>query len=194
MSSLRTAVSDLTGLYSMFGDRVDQMPRGRFITAEEMPQPYRELLAHHHHMTVTMERFHGTAVDVKVLKAIHDEPFYARKILLTRTGTDQVVMFGIMRFNFEWCDEHIKQLIIGGQIPLGRILIENDVLRRISTHVLLRITPNAEMRRWFGMAEPPGGDGAAYREHPPFVYGRLATIYCNDEPAVDLLEVSAPVD
>lgn len=192
MSSLRTAIADLTGLYAMFGDRVEDMPRGRFISAEEMPQPYRALLAHDHHMTVTMERHHGTAVDVKVMKAIHDEPYYARKILLTRTGTDEVVMFGIMRFNFEWCNEHIKQLIIGGEIPLGRILIENDVLRRISTHVLLRITPNAEMRQCFGMSDSPEVDGM--RERPPFVYGRLATIYCNDEPAVDLLEVSAPLD
>ncbi len=189
MSSLRTALSDLTGLYSIFGDRVEDMPSGRFITADEMPQPYRDLLAHHHHMTVTMEKFHSTPVDVKVLKAIHDDPFYARKILLTRTGTDEVVMFGLMRFNFDWCNDEIKQLILAGEVPLGRILIEHNVLRRINTHVLLRIFPNDEMRQCFGLDEATNGaDGK-----PMAVYGRLATIFCNDEPAVDLLEVSAPV-
>jgi chorismate-pyruvate lyase len=193
MSSLRTAVSDVTGLYSIFGDRIEDMPRGRFISAEEMPQPYRDLLAHHDHMTVTMEEFHHTPVDVKVIRAVRDDPYYARKILLTRTGTEEVVMFGIMRFNFEWCDDRIKELIVGGQIPLGRILIENDVLRRISTHVLLRITPNVEMREWFRMADPASNAAGNGNVTSTFVYGRLATIYCNDEPAVDLLEVSAPV-
>jgi chorismate-pyruvate lyase len=193
MSSLRTAVSDVTGLYSIFGDRIEDKPCGRFISADEMPQPYRDLLAHHDHMTVTMEEFHHTPVDVKVIRAVRDDPYYARKILLTRTGTQEVVMFGIMRFNFEWCDDRIKELIVGGEIPLGRILIENDVLRRISTHVLLRITPNAEMREWFRMAEPVVESSGNGHSSAAFVYGRLATIYCNDEPAVDLLEVSAPV-
>lgn len=186
-SSLYTAVSDLTGLYNMFGDRVADMPTARFVSARDMPQPYRGLLADDHHMTVAMEEFYGCPVDVKVMRAIHDEPYYARKILLTRTGTDHVVMFGIMRFNFQWCDERIKNLILQERIPLGRILIENNVLRRISTHVLLRILPNEEMRRCFGMKKAANGaDGEDY------VYGRLATIYCNDEPAVDLLEVAAP--
>lgn len=189
MSSLRTAVSDLTGLYSIFGDRVEDMPSGRFINADEMPEPYRGLLAHDHHMTVTMEEFHGAKVDVHVLRAIHDEPFYARKIYLTNSKTGQVVMYGIMRFNFDWADDAIKQLILDQKTPLGRILIEHNVLRRVSMHVLLRIIPNEEMRRLFGMPEPVADDGKT----PEYVYGRLATIFCNNEPAVDLLEVSAPV-
>jgi chorismate-pyruvate lyase len=188
MSSLRTPIADLTGLHGIFGDSVDEMPGGRFITADEMPEPYRTLLAHHDHMTVTLERFHGSLVDVHILKAMHDDPLYARKIKLTLSGTDKVVLFGIMRFNFAWCDERVKNLILEGKTPLGRVLIENDVLRRINTHVLLRITPNAEIRNCFSMPEPGNG---AHAVEP--VYGRLATIYCNDEPAVDLLEVTPPV-
>jgi hypothetical protein len=72
-----------------------------------------------------------------------------------------VVLFGIMRFNFAWCDERVKGLILEGKTPLGRILIENNVLRRISTHVLLRIAPNAEMRRCFGMGADGNGPEAA---------------------------------
>jgi chorismate-pyruvate lyase len=188
MSSLHTPVADLTGLYGIFGDPMADMPAGRFIPAEEMPEPYRGLLAHDDHMTVTLERHYDSPVDVRLIKAVHEDPLYARKILLTLSGTDQVVLFGIMRFNFAWCDERVKGLILEGKTPLGRILIENNVLRRISTHVLLRITPNAEMRRCFGM----GADGNGPEAAGP-VYGRLATIFCNHEPAVDLLEVTAPV-
>jgi hypothetical protein len=188
MSSLHTPVADLTGLYGLFGASAAEMPAGRFIPAEEMPEPYRGLLAHDDHMTVTLERFYNAPVDVRILNAVHDEPLYARKILLTLADSGRVVLFGIMRFNFSWCDEHVKRLIIEGRTPLGRILIENDVLRRISTHVLLRIAPNAEMRGHFSMN--PRGNGPDPSE---LVYGRLATIFCNHEPAVDLLEVTAPV-
>lgn len=186
MSPLKTAVSDLTGLYSIFGDTGAQVPRARFIQAEEMPEPYRALLAHHHHMTVTMEEHCGSPVDVKIIRSIRDDPHYARKIVLTKKGTNDVVMFGIMRFNFDWCSPEIKEKIAEGKTPLGRILIENDVLRRISTHATLRIIPNMEMRACFGIGPEYEGEAEEY------VYGRLATIFCNEEPAVDLLEVVSP--
>lgn len=184
MSLLSTASSDLTGLYSIFGDPLDQAPQANFVQPTEVPEPYRGLLAHDSHMTVTMEKFYGAPVNVVVLQSLHEGNHYARKILLTNSRTGEVVQFGIMRFNFSWCSDEVRDKILAGNIPLGRILIEHDVLRRISTHALMAIKPNEEIRRHFKI-ETNNGAGV--------VYGRLATIFCNEEPAVNLLEVAAPV-
>lgn len=187
MGLLSAAPPDLTGLYSIFGDPVGEIPHARFVRPEEVPEPEKSLLAHDHHMTVTMEKYHGGPVSLGILKSVREgENWYARKIVLKRE--DRVVMFGIMRFNFEWCDEDVRERIIEAKTPLGRILIENEVLRRISTHALMKIRPNEEMRKTFAM----GPDAVDADGHPRVVYGRLATIFCNEEPAVDLLEVAAP--
>jgi hypothetical protein len=69
---------------------------------------------------------------------------------------------------------------LGGNTPLGRILIAHDVLRHIEPWAYLKITPNHTVMQWFGMQE----------QRP--VFGRLATIYCSRLPAIELLEVVRP--
>jgi chorismate-pyruvate lyase len=101
-------------------------------------------------------------------------------ILLALEGSGEVVQFGIMRVDLRYCDETVRAEILCGKTPLGRILIEHDVLRHINPTAYLRITPNREFMECFGLkaAEP--------------AYGRLATIFCNGLPAVDLLEIVRP--
>jgi hypothetical protein len=165
-------------LYGLFGQ---EPPDLRPIDPGGVPQPYARLLAHEDHMTVTLERHHGGAVELVVLDQCRADPLYARKILLLeRHG--RAVQFGIMQFDFRHCGAGVRDAILGRSTPLGRILIENGVLRRISTHQLLEIVPDDEIRRHFGLS-------AAW---PGRVYGRLATIFCNEEPAVNLLEIVAP--
>src|SRR6516162_1796936 len=64
------------------------------IAADQMPEPYRRLLVHEHHMTVTVEAHHGDLVNVRVLERRIDNGTYARKILLTLQKTGKVVQFG----------------------------------------------------------------------------------------------------
>ncbi|MCH8333421.1 hypothetical protein IIC65_05760 [Candidatus Sumerlaeota bacterium] len=190
MGALSTAASDLTGLYSIFGDPPEDRPRARFVSADEVPEPLRALLAHDHHMTVTLERHYDARVNLIVIKSALDGQWYARKILLTESRRGRVIQFGIMRFNFQWCTGEVREKIIQGQTPLGRILAEHEVMRTISTHALMRIIPNQELRDCFALGRPQDPSDAEGEA----VYGRLATIYCNEEPAVDLLEIPAPID
>ena len=60
----------LDELYAHFPDRSDR-PAVETVPAEAVPEPYKGLLVHAHHMTVTVEGFYGDAVDVKVLDARH---------------------------------------------------------------------------------------------------------------------------
>ena len=59
-----------------------------------LPEPYRRMLAHDHHMTVTMESYHGSPVDVRILDQRLDGDYYNRKIILVKAGTDTAVQFG----------------------------------------------------------------------------------------------------
>src|SRR5262245_7459931 len=151
-----------------------------YIRADQVPEPYHKLLVHEEHMTVTVEAHHGSLVDVRVLECMHEDDAYARKILLTLQSSGRIVQFGLVRIHFPYCSDEVRNEIIARRAPLGRILIKHDVLRRIEPTAYLRILPGPAMMEWFGM-----------KTLGP-VYGRLALIHCNDQPAVELLEIVAP--
>ena len=84
----------LEELYALFPG--DALPSYEIIPGAEMPQPYRGLLVHEHHMTVTVEAYHGGPVDVRILDRRQDGSDYARKILLVHQATGKIVQFGIV--------------------------------------------------------------------------------------------------
>lgn len=170
---------DLPTLFTLFRP-AEEMPKYEIISGAEMPEPYRGLLVHEHHMTVTVERYHGDLVDVHILQRKHEGDSYSRKILLKLQKTGKVVQFGIVRVDLSFCDLEVREKIIGGEIPFGRILIEHNVMRRIEPKKYLRLTPGPAMMEWFGLEEAVP------------VYGRLAFIHCNEKPAVELLEIVRP--
>jgi hypothetical protein len=131
-------------------------------------------------MTVTVEDYHGDLVDVRILARRVQGDSYARKIVLALQKTGRVVQFGIMRINLALCSPAVRAAIEEGKTPLGRILIEHDVLRRIEPTAYLRVRGGPAQMRWFGL------EG----EHT--LYGRLAFIHCDCRPAVELLEIVAP--
>lgn len=149
-------------------------------SAADVPEPYRHLLAHHKHMTVTVEEFHGSKVDVQVLATLRDKNFYSRKILLTRQSDGRVVQFGIPRLNMDYLDEEVRREIESQAKPLGRVLIDHNVLREVQLAALWKVQPGPDLCRMFGLAEPQT------------LFGRTALIYCDGEPAIELLEIVAP--
>ncbi len=85
-----------------------------------------------------------------------------------------------MKINLRYCSPQVRDEIVAGQTPLGRILIQHDVLRRIEPTAFLRILPDPEMTTWFGLTQQA------------ITYGRLAIIHCDEQPAVELLEIVTP--
>jgi chorismate-pyruvate lyase len=174
-------VAELRGLFGLFpAPTAEEMPEYEFVAADEVPPPYRDLLVHEHHMTVTVEEYHHDRVDVRVLARHQDGQSYARKILLTRHRDGRPVQFGIMRIWWQYCSAPVRQEITAEKTPLGRILIEHDVLRRIEPKAYLRVLPGAGMMEWFKL------------DRPRMTYGRLAVIHTNGSPAIDLVEIVAP--
>ena len=181
MNDLNRSGPSLPSLYALFPLAPRELlPEHEIVSADEVPAPYRELLVHEHHMTVTVEKHHGGAVDVRILARRHTGDFYARKILLALHGTGPVVQFGIMKINLRHCNQQVREEIIAGQTPLGRILIQHNVLRRIEPTAYLRVLPDPAMMKWFGL------------DAPKPTYGRLAFIHCDEQPAVELLEIVVP--
>ncbi len=167
---------DPASLFGQFPDQ-EEAPEYEVLAPDEVPPPYHDLLVHEHHMTVTVEAHHGALVDVRVLARHRQGDTYARKIVLNPRGSDRVVLFGIVRINLAYCSPAVRDEILAERTPLGRILIEHDVLRRIEPTNYLRFLPGPESKRWFGFPKART------------VYGRLAYIHCDGLPAVELLEV-----
>lgn len=172
---------ELRALTDLFPDERPLIARAEHIPSALTPEPYKQMLVHDHHMTVTMEEYHHSKVDVRILDRMLDGDVYGRKILLLKSGTDDVVQFGIVRFNFRFVTQEVRDEIIQGETPLGRVLINHNVLRHIDLGAILRITAGPALADYLQMET--GG----------VTYGHLATIFCNQRPAVDLLEISAPL-
>ena len=150
------------------------------VSPQEVPPPYHGLLVHEHHMTVTVEAHHGDRVDVVIHNRRHDGPYYARRIFLALQKSGRIVQYGLVRINLRYCSPAVRAEIIAGETPLGHILINHDVLRRIEPTGFLRVVPGPELMNRFGLSEPTP------------TYGRLAYIHCDGQPAIELLEVVAP--
>ena len=172
---------ELHSLTKLFPGSESLFLRAEHIPSALTPEPYKTMLAHDHHMTIAMETYHQCSVDVRVLDSKLNGNEYARKILLLKHGTDIPVQFGFVRFHLEYVTEAVREQIIAEQIPLGRILINHNVLRHIDLGAILELTAGPELAQQLQM--PVGA----------VTYGRLATIFCNRQPAVDLLEISAPL-
>jgi chorismate-pyruvate lyase len=150
------------------------------ISPSSVPENYRVLLDHTNHMTVTVEAHYGDRVDVEVLRSEIVGESYRREILL-RTHRDRcVVQYGIVRLNLRFLSELPRAEILKQQKPLGRVLIEHNVLREIELFDLIRVECGQVLSNLFGVS--PG----------TVTYGRTALLYCDEEPAIELLEIVAP--
>src|SRR6185503_6908806 len=126
---------------------INQFPASErlFLKAEHIPsavtpEPYKTMLVHDHHMTVAMETFHRSPVDVRVLNQKLDGDIYSREILLVKQGTETVVQYGIVRFNLSYVMGDVRREILAQETPLGRILINHNVLRHIDLGAILEMS------------------------------------------------------
>lgn len=169
--SVKPSLDVLIGLF-FFG--VDELGEFERVEAESLPESFRELLAHNAHMTVTVEQFHCSPVDVQVLETSTTQSQYARQILLTRQSDGKTVQWGIMRVSFSHLPDAVRKEIEDAGTPLGRVLISHDVHRQVKLSALWQVQPGPALAKHLG---------------DDTVYGRTAIIEVDGEPAIELLEV-----
>jgi chorismate-pyruvate lyase len=172
---------DLLTLVQLFYSDPTRLGTFEEVSSGQMARDYRMLLAHQDHMTVTVERYHNCPVDVEVLETQLDDRHYARKILLRRQSDKAVVQFGIVRLDFTYIEPDVRKKIESQSMPLGRILINHNVMRDVHLSQLWKVTPGADLQKLFGLPSAVPS------------YGRTAVIDCNGEPAIELLEIVTPL-
>jgi chorismate-pyruvate lyase len=152
---------------------------GRFEPAslDNLPPPCQTLLAHNEHMTVALEYFHKSPVSVEVLAEWRDEASYARCSLLRRQSDGTLVQFGMMRIWLADLPAAAQEQIASKRSPLGRVLIEHNLLREVELITLWAIEPGTVLRQHLKV------DGKTP------LYGRTAQILVDERPTVQLLEI-----
>ena len=150
------------------------------IKANELPPQFQSLLAHHDHMTVTLEAWHNSLVDVRVLQEQREGDSYARKILLTLQRDGSPVQLGIMRIDLSNLPEIVRMEIESQALPLGRIMIRHHLLREVELCQLWQITPGPDLKSLLHLK-----DGSTS-------FGRTARILVDGQPIVELLEIVQP--
>lgn len=169
-------LAELDKLVGLFYPSTVGLGRFKALPAEAIPEPQRSLLNHEMHMTVTVEKFHSSSVTVDVFRERKQGSDYFREICLRRTSDNKIVQYGIVLLNFRHLADDVQQEIEQQDKPLGRILIEHDVMRRVKLLSLYQIHPSEQLKLKVGCQSD-------------LVFGRTAIIYCNDEPAIELLEI-----
>jgi len=147
------------------------------IQAGDVPEPFSELLVHNDHMTSRLRAHHGQPVALRVLDEVHEDPLYRRKILLTLEGTERVIEFGVVRIDFRFTPPDARAAILDQRVPLGDVLMRCASLRQIQPRWYVKLSTQCPIFAEF--CDPALGE----------VYGRVGTIYCNGDPAVEVLEV-----
>lgn len=157
---------------------------GECVSKPSLEEPYAKLLDHHAHMTVTVESHHGEKVDVTVHRhqRHHDAngDWYSREITLRTQTSGKVVQYGIVRLNVSALAPEVWKRIESRETPLGRVLIEHNVLREVQLCELWQVRSGPALATLLEIE--PG----------TVTYGRTALIYCDGEPAIELLEIVTP--
>lgn len=147
------------------------------VEADELSPQFRSLLAHHDHMTVTLEAWHNSLVDVHVLEEHLDHDLYSRKIVLARQRDGVPVLFGVIQVNLAGLPDIVRLEIKSQALPLGRIMIRHHLLREVESCQLWRIQPGKELIQHMHCSSEDQ------------LFGRTARILVDGKPAVQLLEI-----
>lgn len=171
---MSTIIAQLT---SLFFPSMDELGAFEPVESGDLPAAYQSLLAHNDHMTVTVEAWHNSMVDVRVLAEQREDDNYARKILLVLQRGGCHVQFGIMRINLAGLPEIVRLEIESQALPLGRIMIRHHLMREVELCQLWRVKPGPELRLQLQLED----------DEP--IFGRTARILVDGRPAVELLEI-----
>src|SRR5260221_609258 len=96
MESVAGMIHPLDAFYAQAGLSVPPFSQ---VEPEEMPEPYKSLLAHRNDMTPTLEKFHQQSIHLRVLTRWQQADQYFRQVVLVLDESDEPVEFGAIKIN-----------------------------------------------------------------------------------------------
>ena len=129
-------------------------PSARVIAPDEMPPPYRSLLVHDDDMTRALEGHAGGPLVIRPLCVTLRTRWYLRRVLLVHASSGRPCGMGAVRGALDAFSARVRNQIVHGEVPLGRVLRDGRLAYRRETTALLAIEPNAEMMGVFWMRAP----------------------------------------
>ena len=139
------AESDLFPLNEFYAQAGHPLPALEKVAAEQLPEPYRELLAHDNDMTSTLERFHGEKVHLEIFRRQRIEDIYYREVILVLDDSGTAVEFGAIRIDLALFEAIPQQLILEGKLPLGRILQDCNLVFASRPRAFLKLASDPFM-------------------------------------------------
>jgi len=152
------------------------------VSAEDLPYPFGRLLAHQQHMTRVLVAHYHSPLDLRVHEQHQVGNLYSRKITLALAQTSATVEYGLVRLDLSYMPPPVRRAILQERAPLGAIMIGHNIMRHIRPRWYLRFPAGSQMLEWF--------EADCSRA----LYGRLGTIFCDNEPAVEVLEIVTGID
>ena len=157
------------------------LPPLQQVDGETLPQPYKQLLAHHDDMTPTLENFHGCEIHLRLLGRRRKRDQYFREVVLLLDGSDEPVEFGAIKIYLNLFTPEARQQILEERRPLGHIMQECGVGHSSRPKAFLRLASDKFINQALQLS------GAHV------LYGRRNTLFDPQErPLAEIVEILPP--
>lgn len=162
-------------------DDASVLTSATILEAEELPQPYRVLLAHDRDMTGTLEAYFKQSMTLRVFgKKLQGDSLY-RQVVLEGVEDGRPREFGAIRIDLSCFDGQTRELVAQCQVPLGRVLREHHVAYVSNPSAYLKVMPDELLSRALQVDSGP-------------LYGRKNELKMPDGRAIaQIIEILPPL-
>jgi hypothetical protein len=98
-----------------------------WIAPEEMPGPFRGLLAHDHDMTSELAAHHGDTIRLEVLKSERHDHCHLREVVLHAATSGRAVEYGVIEILLDAFPAVLHADILSGTNPLGTLIVQSRI-------------------------------------------------------------------
>jgi hypothetical protein len=158
------------------------LPALQLLKDDELPQPYKSLLAHSLDMTPTLEAFYQQPVGLTVLNRERRDDCYYREVILDVDQGRRAVEYGAIRVCLDHLPANLRQRVLEEQRPFGNILQSESFPHMSWPQAFFRTEPDAHMSAVLRLQQPCA------------LYGRRNLLLDGDRRLLaEVIEVLSPV-
>lgn len=151
------------------------------IEPDQIPEPYRSLLAHDRDMTSRLEAFHQGKIHIRALARHYDGLEYFRQVVLELDGSLKPVEFGASKTNLYFFPALAREEIRRELRPLGGILRDFGIAFSSRPAAYFRVVADAVIL------------GSLRLSGAPPLFGRRNTLLdAGERPMAEVVEILPP--